>query len=151
MMKTRTGDLFANVKPGDIIMHGCNAQGKMKSGFALEIRNRYPSAYNAYLAAFLDARQPVKLGDVIMSVGPQAIVMNCITQEFYGREPGRVYVNYDAVKKCAEEVAIKSKLLGIPVHLPMIGGGLANGDQWILTNIFITAFANTDATLWTKP
>jgi hypothetical protein len=78
------------------------------------------------------------------------VVVNSVTQEFYGRSPGKVYVDYDAARVCSGGVAQLAKFIGYSVHLPLIGGGLANGDVGRLMGIFREVFSETDATLWLK-
>ena len=147
MLKTKEGDLLVNVKAPAIIVHGCNAQGKMRSGFADKLRNKYPEAYTVYKKYFNEVG--LKVGDVnIVQTHTGMIIANAVTQEFYGRNPDVVYVNYAAVEKVLTEAAEFSEQNHIPVHMPFIGGGLANGDRNKLLEIFTRVFANTDATLW---
>jgi O-acetyl-ADP-ribose deacetylase (regulator of RNase III) len=144
------GDLFANAKPGSLIVHGCNAQGKMASGFAAELRKRFPPAYTVYKAHY--DQHGLKLGDVNGYEDSSGhTIVNAITQERYGRDPGVVYVNYDAVYKALTTVAThvkESRRAGTIVHLPFIGGGLANGDRALLMDIFVDVFKDVDARLW---
>lgn len=148
MLAIKQGDLFLFKAPSRrIIAHGCNAQGVMGSGFALQIRQKYPRAWESYQAH--GAR--LRLGQVVPSFGGSTgdIIVNCITQEFYGRMPGRVYVDYDAVIKTMSFVAeVSEDFAGLPVHIPLIGGGLAGGNKETLIAIFTEAFKSTNATLW---
>lgn len=151
MLKTISGDLFANANAKDscIIIHGCNAQGKMKSGFAKELRQRFPFAYTKYMEAAESAG--LRLGTNVIANCGQICVVNAITQEFYGRDSSFLYVSYDAVEKCLRSIVNGIKDTGwldIPVHLPFIGGGLANGDRDRLHAIFTEVFIDNNATLW---
>lgn len=57
------------------------------------------------------------------------MVVNLMTQEDYGRDPYRVYVDYDAISRGFEAVLAPLALdTGLPVYFPKIGCGLANGD-----------------------
>lgn len=141
----RTGDVIAGDEA--VIIHGCNAQGEMGSGVAEAVRQRLPFAYDAYREVYLqgirDARIfPLPLGSVIWAIDihPERrprIVGNAITQWTYGREPGRRYVNYEAIRDAIREVDrfIQTpittldgrSITGQSVGMPMIGAGLGGG------------------------
>jgi O-acetyl-ADP-ribose deacetylase (regulator of RNase III) len=148
-LKIVEGDLFANVKPPALIVHGCNAQGKMESGFAGKLRNKFPDAYKIYKTA--EEAHGLMLGDINGYTDTDGhIIVNAITQEFYGNDKSIVYVDYEAVEKALSTVARFAAQLpgGIPIHLPFIGGGLANGNRDKLLEIFERVFKDSDATLW---
>lgn len=64
-----------------IIAHGCNAQGKMGSGFAKELRNRYPMAYDDY-KAYEKEMGFLRIGQIAYSaINDNLIIANCITQK----------------------------------------------------------------------
>lgn len=148
MFTMQNGDLFAEVEHGYIV-HGCNAQGVMGSGFAKLVRDKYPVAYQTYMN---QADTGYILGEVIPAiVEPRLVIVNAITQEFYGTD--RVHVDYDAVAQALEGVkhlAETGMIESNDVHFPLIGGGLAGGDQFRLVEIFGAAFGDSDVngTLW---
>lgn len=145
MLTVLSGDLFKNAKTPCIIMHGCNARGVMASGFALEVKNRYPWAYNDY------AVHQRTMGSVIFSKYPfEPVIANAITQASFGKDPNTQYVSYEAVTSCCRVVAQYAKTASLPIHLPLIGGGLGNGKADILMSIFNDSFEKVEATLWTK-
>ncbi len=153
MLQTKEGDLFANLTPPCIILHGCNAQGKMASGFAKALREKFPDTYKVYKTA--QAAHGLKLGDINgYSDYDGYTIINGITQERYGRDTSVVYVDYDAVDKVCNTVARYVLEKGgeeatqYPVHMPFIGGGLANGDREKLLEIFTKAFEKINVTLW---
>lgn len=124
----RQGDLL--LATAGIIAHGCNAQGKMKSGVAGVIRARWPLAHTRYREAFISSTG-IKPGMVIFAHAPDKIIANCITQEFYGRNPNRVYVDYNAVADCMMFLNKRAPMYvgeGGEVAMPLIGAGLANGE-----------------------
>lgn len=151
-LQTKEGDLFANLKPPCIVLHGCNAQGKMNSGFAKALRGRFPDAYKVYKTA--EEAHGLKPGDINGYTDTDGYtIINGITQDRYGRDTGVVYVDYEAVEKVCNTVARFIQQQGedpalFPLHLPFIGGGLANGDREKLLEIFTKAFENVNATLW---
>ena len=128
-IQAHRGDLLS-VTHG-ILIHGCNAQGKMGSGVAKAVRDRYPGAYRAYLRVFHE--RGLRVGQLVPSVVPRTqpalVVVNAITQEHYGREEGRVYLSYPGLRECLQRTRALAYEQGIRVvHFPLIGCGLAGGD-----------------------
>lgn len=115
MIIENTGNMITSVKPkfGTLIalVHGCNAQGRMGSGIALEIRNTYPEAYEKYNTQYTNSGLSLGESVVWTPSNPENEtfqIWNMITQEFYRGfkhsngliEPhDKVFVDYDAVKK----------------------------------------------------
>lgn len=125
MIIEQKGDLLS-VERG-IIVHGCNAKGRMGSGVAKEVRNRIPAAYNAYMDAYKERK--LKLGmAVVVCLTDGRYVINGITQEGYGRNKLIVYTDYDAVRAVFHTVNRLATQTGLPVHFPLIGCGYGNGD-----------------------
>lgn len=146
MLEIKHGDLFAFVKEPAVIAHGCNAQGKMGSGFARILRNRFPAAYLAYRKAYLE--DGLALGDIVFANTRGFHIANIITQETYGRDKTKVYVHYPAVEQGLKLTKQYASINHLPIHLPFIGGGLANGDCDVLLNIFESVLYDVQATLW---
>lgn len=130
------GDLFQTEI--STIVHGCNAQGVMGSGIAKIIRERYSKAYDRYRRSF-ETHAQLKLGDVIaVPCDDGKVIVNAITQEFYGRDGNR-YVSYDAVSEAMQKINRFYEVYGITeVAMPMIGAGLANGKWPIIESIIET-------------
>jgi O-acetyl-ADP-ribose deacetylase (regulator of RNase III) len=146
-LQIKNGDLFSGAYAPCIVVHGCNAMGVMESGFAGELRDLIPAAYAAYKR--VEMQRGLTLGEIsTVEFGDGLVVCNAITQERYGRNPDVVYVDYEAVEAALSAVAVLANERNIPVHLPFIGGGLANGDREKLLAIFQEVFKNVDATLW---
>lgn len=149
-MATETGNLLSATS--GIILHGCNAQGKMASGVARDIRAKYPAAYNAYMKEY--DTNGLKLGQIVwarVSDDPLLGIANAITQKFYGRNPNIRYVDYDAVQKVFEEVGKVARKHNLPVHYPKIGAGLGNGDWGVIEPIINRALEGVSHTLWLPP
>lgn len=123
------------------ILHGCNSRGVMGSGFAKELRNRYPGAYDAYRSQY--DITGLQLGTNVMYLIPETdiIIVNCITQQNYGHD-GRKYVSYDAIDSCTKTLynLVQSEIETDEVnfHFPLLGAGLAGGDWNIISNIIDT-------------
>jgi len=148
-IQKHVGDLLA-VDRG-IIVHGCNAKGVMGSGVALAVRRKYPQAYAAYRKTYLEAG--LRIGQIIPVVltrdskGPTLILVNAITQEFYGTD--RRYVDYDGLARCFEQVAELARAHALrDVHFPLIGCGLAGGDWREVAPRIETALEGLNAHLW---
>jgi len=141
----------ATKAPERLFLHGCNARGEMGSGIAKAVRDKWPLTYRVYRMVWQDLRDQgephLPLGEVywtvemmdgsndtplyhwrILNRPDTLIVANCITQLDYGRDPHRVYVDYDAVAKCLAKINALAFLYGISaIAMPRIGCGLANG------------------------
>ena len=113
-----------------IIVHGCNAQGVMGAGLALKIKTKYPEAYDAYINAYKENNR-LDLGSFTYAkINKDLYIVNAITQEFYGSDKDRTYVNYDAIQKVFESVFVMSTKKHLPIKMPRIGCGLGNGQWW---------------------
>ena|SRR5271157_1784880 len=136
-----------------IIMHGCNAQGVMGSGIALQIKNKYPECFKTYTKALISfARVGINPMGMIIPyyVTPKLAIFNAITQEGFGRADKR-YVSYDAVLKVFEQAVNLARQQHMHVHYPQIGAGLGRGDWSIISDIIETAFQpypDIERTLW---
>ncbi len=134
----KIGDLLE--APERIICHGCNAQGKMGAGIAVPIRKRYPKAFDDYRALYEAQGNRLELGQVVFVDCPDGrVVIDAVTQEFYGREPGVVYVSYDAIRTAVRRIddwiAARDASIVESVAFPKIGAGLANGDWDVIEAI----------------
>lgn len=128
------GDLIASSE--SVIAHGCNAQGVMKSGIAKAIRAQYPQAYKDYKLTE-KVLGDLDLGSVIYTHTGNRVILNIITQQYYGRDNIR-YVSYDAIANAIENINTR---LYKRVAFPLIGAGLANGNWKVISSI-IEAYSN---------
>jgi len=123
----RRGDLLS--APERYIAHGCNAHGRMRTGIAKTIREKYPAAFECYYRTYLHFG--LSLGQVIPVDCVRHTVINCVTQKdsTTDRGFGEVYLDYDGLSVCM--VAIEKFLnspVPVPVAFPKIGAGEAGGD-----------------------
>lgn len=144
------GDLFKHVHLTDriVIAHGCSAQGVMGSGFAKTFKMWFYQDYLLYKKICRDFNYSKELlGNIVINygnlfgVGPNNN-LNCtpitaITQQFYGRDPGVRYVDYDAYETALNEIMIYSLATDRVVHMPLIGAGLGGGDPTKLEGILL--------------
>lgn len=150
MLKIIKGNLWELVPSKCVIVHGCNAQGVMGSGFAKDVKIMYPKAYNYYVQAFKTTERLAGkdwLGRVIAVDENGHTIVNAITQEFYGRDPTVKYVSYAAVVASLTKAAKIARKLNVPIYMPLIGGGLANGNRDVLMALFEEIFETTEAYL----
>lgn len=148
-MKTiKEGNLLKKVTKNAIIVHGCNAQGVMGGGFALQVKELYPEAYTMYRRCLLEYAFPsAALNDVYFHLEKDDLVIaNAITQVHFGND--KRHVNYEAIAQCFEKVARMSKETGLPIHYPMIGAGLAGGNWQIISTIIDETLLGLSHTLW---
>lgn len=119
----------------NVIVHGCNAQGKMGSGFAKELRTRFPEAYERYIEVY--NLRGLELGDTVYyDVSDQLCIANCITQKFYGYD-GEKYVSYDAIDNAMLKMneLIGSLNVVTHIHFPKIGAYLGGGNWNVIKEI----------------
>ena len=110
-----------------IVAHGVNCQGKMASGVAKSIREKWPVVYEKYMA---NPKGPAMLGTChLIDVSNQDFlwVANCYTQVFYGYGGGK-YADKDAVARCMENLCMYADVYDIPIFMPRIGCGLGGLD-----------------------
>lgn len=128
-----------------IIVHGCNAQGVMGSGVAKAVKDKYPEAYQKYYAEYLHGLlTPGWIS--VYNPSRYLTIVSGITQEYYGRDKNVVYVDYDSLAEVFRKV--KSIWPGVPVHIPKIGAGLANGDWEIISRIIDTIYPDDSVTCY---
>ena len=147
MIEYRTGNI-ANVTSG-VVAHGCNAQGVMRSGVALAVRNRWPRVFDSY-KHFVHYQRPL-LGKVdLVKINDDLLVANCITQVLFGREPGIRYVSYVAVTMCFEELRRQLAELNTDyvINIPRVGAGLGGGKWEIISKLIEAAMPNHRIICW---
>lgn len=124
--------------PEPVIIHGCNAQGKMNSGVAKALRHKYPSIYRDYMVDFDDGL--VVPGAVVVSAVDNKIIGNLITQEFYGYD-GTAYASVSHIWDSLGEFmfALKYQFQFDPmpnIATPKIGCGRGGLDWEEVKKIF---------------
>lgn len=143
------GDLFQKVDElitgGDsiihFIIHGCNARGRMGSGFAKTLRDKFPGAYEEYIKEY-SKNHSLRVGSVVnYTHSTDLVISNAITQDFYGCD-GSKYISYDAIDAAFTELDGIAKVLKtisgieeVHFHFPKIGAGLGGGDWGVIESI----------------
>lgn len=150
-IQTKIGNLFTNVTQGHIV-HGCNAQGIMSSGFALGVKQIYPRAYESYKQQFDSAG--LVLGYAYpVTINQNLMIWNAITQEGFGGNLRNT--SYDAVETCFSQINnhISKGLKGVmnmqpnEIHIPLIGSARGGG-KWEIIREIIEQSVIYPVTLW---
>lgn len=133
MVEYKIGNLLD--APVNYICHQVNCQGRMGSGIAKQIRERWPRVYDEYCKwydscdAMLGHIQTIHIDN-----GPS--VINMAAQLFYGYD-GRRYTSYDAFWSCLGEIkaiAPKGSKIGFPYK---IGCGLGGANWQVISTMII--------------
>ncbi|MFS1427079.1 macro domain-containing protein [Vibrio splendidus] len=149
--KVVTGDFVQAMinKEYDILIHGCNCQNAMGSGFAEKIKKELNEAYQADMRTTKGDKS--KLGTFthanITRGDANFVVVNAYTQFKWSREP-KLHCDYDAIRKSLK--AINAQFPKGRILIPRIGSGLANGCWVTVSNIIKTEFKGRDVTIIQK-
>ena len=123
----------------DYICHQVNCQGKMNSGIAKQIREKWPIVFQNYMAKcnfshpsgyirpelLLGDIQVVGLWEDYYATDFHQSVINMFSQEHYGYD-GRRYTSYDAFWNCLnliKQTVPKGKTIGFPKKIGCDRGG----------------------------
>lgn len=132
----------ANLLDSDcnFICHQVNCQGKMGSGVAKQIRDRWPEVYSNYArvanSKMLGKVQILYIEDANI---PRQCVVNMFSQENYGYNGAR-YTSYDAFWNCLNE--LKNQIpKGATIAFPYkIGCGLGGANWEIIEKMIDVVF-----------
>ena len=131
--------------PVDYICHQVNCQGRMGSGIAKQIKERWPIVYDAYISAYKDREDEIlrncssfeyapDVSETLLGylqkvpVNEEQVVINMFAQQYYGYD-GKRYTSYDAFWDCLNGIKYsipKGSKIGFPWG---IGCGLG-GANW---------------------
>lgn len=118
-----------------IIAHVCNDVGGWGAGFVTAISKKWPQPESEYRKLSKNKR---KVGNVqFIVVGPNLVVANMVGQNgLKFNEFGVPAVNYAAIEITMDKVCKMADSMGVDVHIPRIGCGLAGGD-WELMEFIL--------------
>ncbi len=154
-MYYKTGDLLD--APVDYICHQVNCQGRMGSGIAKQIRDRWPVVYDKYRAKFQEMEDEIikmcgsweiqmDVSEVLLGhaqfvpINDKQTVVNMFAQQYYGYD-GKRYTSYDAFWACLGhiiEIVPKGSKIGFPDH---IGCGLGGANWEVIKTMIREALA----------
>lgn len=106
MVQYKTGNLLN--APVDYICHQVNCQGRMGSGIAKQIKERWPVVYEEYIKRYVMYAdcddESLLLGNIQeVQISKTQSVINMFAQLNYGYD-GRRYTSYDAFWACLGEI-----------------------------------------------
>lgn len=148
------GDITRAIEP--YIIHGCNAQGRMGSGVAKALMDKYPIVRSKYIVehAHWPKDKPF-LGSVhVVDTGGAHTIFNAITQEFFGYD-GKLYASYGAIELCMNALnkamrTIEANRGETPhVAMPLLGCGLAGGNWSVVSGIIERCSRNFQPVVYT--
>jgi len=129
MIKYIDGDLVRDAELFDVIAHCCNCFCTMGAGIAPQIKSKFPEAYEADCETIKGDRD--KLGTITYTENTKPIIVNLYGQyDYTGRRNGQMDLDYDALRSALREM--KNKFTGLLFGMPLIGCGLAGGDEKII-------------------
>lgn len=138
----------------ELIMHQVNCQGKMNSGVAKAIREKWPNVYSEYLKlvndklyssekyfSLLGVVQPVTVSDTQK-------VLNLFGQDKYGYD-GKQYTSYNAIECCFKKIADYCTEKGFKtIAMPYMMSCCRGGGNWgTIMKLLEESFKNTDVTI----
>ena len=147
MVEYKIGNLLD--APVNYICHQVNCQGRMGSGIAKQIRERWPRVYEVYQDWYqgkLYDEGALSEYDMLGHIqivhnenGPY--VINMAAQRFYGYD-GKRYTSYDAFWSCLGEITTKvpkGSKIGFPYR---IGCGLGGANWQVIETMIYAALDN---------
>lgn len=141
MVKYVKGDLLDS--DCEYICHQVNCQGRMGSGIAKQIRERWPIVYRRYERKCEIFSPEELLGTIdLIKVNDKHIIVNIFGQLNYGYD-GKQYTDYKAFARALTILSYlppKGASIGFPKN---IGCGLGGGD-WNLISAFIEQILGKD-------
>ena len=145
----------------DIICHQVNCQGKMNSGVAKAIREKWPEVYIKYMESneiiwdkahehgrMIWNHMLGQIQVVFIADKKTMAVVNMFAQENYGYD-GRRYTSYDAFWSCLGEIK-RTINPGLRIAFPARIGCVRGGANWdvILTMIKEVLGADYNVEIW---
>lgn len=126
MIRLQLGDLLEAKE--NIIIHQVNCQGRMGSGIAEQIKNKYPIVYKKYLELYNNTIDKSKLlgGCLYVRVDDMRTVANVFGQYNYGYD-GNVYTNMNALVQGICKILLRANS---DVALPYKIGCDRGGADW---------------------
>lgn len=123
------------------ICHQVNCQGKMNSGIAKSIREKWPKAYDEYINWYQEwqvkeaelssfecspSASEMMLGEIcLVNIAENKNIIHMASQEFYGYDKRR-YTSYDAFWNCLHEIKQeipRGSKIGFPYGIGCVRGG----------------------------
>lgn len=146
MLHYKVGNLLD--APQKVIAHQVNCQGKMGSGVAKAIRDKYPIVYEQYMSFYnwnLQKNMPPKMPGgqaAFIKVNDNREVVNLYGQVDYGYD-GKRYTNYALLSLALNEMFYLLKENDdIEVAIPYNMGCDRGGADWHVVEALLEDFSN---------
>lgn len=162
MIKIIEGDLFDS--KAKIIAHQVNCQGKMESGVAFQVKQKYPHVFNRYNRVCVQKGN--LLGEIqlvctnkdnictfdIFSESPDQFICNMFAQDNYGYD-GKQYTSIEALESCFHKLHSfyigGGNVFGHTIAMPYKIGCCRGGADWNEVYAMIERiFTDCDVELW---
>ncbi len=116
-----SGDLFVNRCQAQAFAHGCNCQGSMGAGIAVEFKARYPEMFLEYRRRCKAKPREFNLGDAFLwKEKDKPWVFNLATQERYWHDRA----TYPAIEAALESMKRQADQEGVhTIAMPRVGAG----------------------------
>ena len=140
------GDIFES--GAEFILHQVNCQGRMGSGVAKQVRERYPKVFQRYKDFINTYRKHglTPLGEVQYCTNGEKskdgvtsqVIVNMFAQNNYGYD-GQLYTDYNALQECLTKVNNTCADLGgnIDVAIPYLMACHRGGGDWSIVSKMI--------------
>jgi O-acetyl-ADP-ribose deacetylase (regulator of RNase III) len=135
-----------------VIAHVCNDVGVWGAGFVLAVSRRWSEPERVYLGAKgtrLGLVQLVTVGSI--GVKPCLFVANMIAQHGLPSHARRVALDYQALSRCLDKLAIYCGTYSASVHMPRIGCGIAGGTWSNVEELIERSLGQFQVTIYDLP
>ena len=141
MLKFVKGDMFLTVCMA--IGHGANCEGYMGAGIALEIRHRFPFAFQQYKKA---CQSGLFVPGVTQTVQCEdKIIVNMATQAKIRRRDGSGGAKKEWIEKCLRNISCNYKKWGYnSIAMPIVGCSLGGCSWTDIRPVFEKIFKDCD-------
>ncbi len=144
MIKYIDGDLVKSAEQYDVILHGANCFCTFGAGIALQIKNKFPEAYEADCKTVKGSIG--KLGTITFTTNTTPVIVNCYTQYDMGAyRTGGMDFDYEAALRALRQV--KKHFTGKKIGMPKIGCMLGGADWSIVQQIIENELGSEDVTV----
>ena len=89
MLTIKQGDVFEELKAGDVFVHGCNAQSVTGSGIAKIVKDKWPKAFQLYKQEVLLGKLKIGQWNAWWDTSKDIVIVNLITQQEFGRDKAK--------------------------------------------------------------
>lgn len=144
-MKHIKGDIFESEE--DVILHQVNCRGKMNSGVAKQVREKYPWVYGAYKNIYNKRGGEYLFGRILrVFIDERRSVVNIFSQKDYGYD-GAQYTDYEALRQCL--VTINKECYGRSIAIPYRMGCCRGGGDWaVVSKMIEETLTDCDVTIY---